>query len=117
MNFIFIKYLLLITLFLIATNLKAFSQARFAAIGDYGSAGPNELAVANLVKSWNPDFIITLGDNNYEVGSDSTIDANIGQYYHEYIYPYKGSYGGGGLNNKFYPSLGNHDWAAQNAEP
>ena len=117
MNFIFIKYLLLITLFLITINLKAFSQVRFAAIGDYGSAGPNELAVANLVKSWNPDFIITLGDNNYEVGSDSTIDANIGQYYHEYIYPYKGSYGDGSLNNKFYPSLGNHDWAAQNAEP
>lgn len=100
-----------------ATNLKVFSQIRFAAIGDYGSAGPNELAVANLVKSWNPDFIISLGDNNYDVGSDSTIDANIGQYYHEFIYPYKGNYGEGSLYNKFFPSLGNHDWASQNAEP
>ena len=37
----------------------------FAVIGDYGDAGQAELDVANLVKSWNPDFIITTGDNNY----------------------------------------------------
>ena len=60
----------------------------FAVIGDFGLAGNNELEVANLVKSWNPDFIITTGDNNYELGESSTIDANIGQYYHDYIYPY-----------------------------
>ena len=36
----------------------------FAVIGDYGKSGEDELAVANMVKSWNPDFIITTGDNN-----------------------------------------------------
>lgn len=117
MNYSFNKCILLIVLLLVIINSKTFPQARFAAIGDYGSTGTNELAVANLVKSWNPDFIISLGDNNYEVGSDSTIDKNIGQYYHEFIYPYKGNYGDGSLYNKFYPSLGNHDWATQNAEP
>src|SRR5688500_4354858 len=62
----------------------------FAVIGDYGSDDSHELAVANLVKSWNPEFIITLGDNNYPDGEAATIDANIGKYYREYIYPYRG---------------------------
>ncbi|MGB9586346.1 MAG: hypothetical protein ACPL7A_02865, partial [Anaerolineales bacterium] len=54
----------------------------FAVIGDYGSGDQNEANVAKLVKSWNPDFIITTGDNNYPIGSEATIDYNIGQFYH-----------------------------------
>src|SRR4051812_35860652 len=38
---------------------------RFAVIGDYGQAGTPENDVATLVHSWNPDFIVTLGDNSY----------------------------------------------------
>jgi tartrate-resistant acid phosphatase type 5 len=117
MNDSFKKYLLLIVVLLITISTQTFSQVRFAAIGDYGLAGENELAVANLVKSWNPDFIITLGDNNYEVGSGSTIDANIGQYYHQFIFPYHGSYGDGSFENKFFPALGNHDLATNFAQP
>src|SRR5687768_7137395 len=49
----------------------------FAAIGDFGMAGPAEEAVANLVKSGQPDFIITVGDNNYPRGAAETIDVNI----------------------------------------
>jgi len=90
---------------------------KFASIGDYGDAGSDELAVANLVKSWNPDFIITLGDNNYPGGEASTIDENIGQYYHQYIYPYVGSYGQGSDVNRFFPSLGNHDWNTNPPQP
>src|SRR2546426_179663 len=71
------------------------SSVRFAVIGDYGYAGQAELDVANLVRSWNPNFIITTGDNNYESGSASTIDQNIGQYYHSFIFPYVGKYGAG----------------------
>jgi len=93
------------------------AQVKFAAIGDYGSAGSNEEAVANLIDSWNPELIITMGDNNYPHGSASTIDENIGQYFHHYIYPYTGSYGTGSDSNKFFPSLGNHDWDAPNAQP
>jgi len=85
------------------------ASIRFAVIGDYGLAGQNELNVANLVKDWEPDFIITLGDNNYPDGKAATIDANIGQYYHEYIYPYSGSYGSGAISNRFFPTIGNHD--------
>lgn len=90
---------------------------RFAAIGDYGYAGPAERDVAQLVKSWDPEFIITLGDNNYDVGDSSTIDQNIGQYYHNYIYKYKGRYGPSASTNRFFPSLGNHDYYTRNGEP
>ena len=88
----------------------------FAAIGDYGYAGPAERDVATLIKSWNPDFIITLGDNNYDLGDSTTIDQNIGQYFHEYIYNYKGHYGPRTSSNRFFPSLGNHDYYTRNGE-
>ncbi|MCC7437752.1 MAG: metallophosphoesterase [Armatimonadetes bacterium] len=93
------------------------SILRCAVIGDYGKAGANEAAVAALVKSWNPDLILTVGDNNYPRGSDTTIDRNIGQYYHEFIAPYRGAFGAGGTVNRFYPSLGNHDWYTPGAKP
>lgn len=91
--------------------------ATFAVIGDYGSSGPGEMAVANMVKSWNPEAILTLGDNNYQTGSAGTIDANIGQFYHAYIGNYQGSYGPGSATNRFFPSLGNHDWQTPGAQP
>jgi hypothetical protein len=93
------------------------NPVRFAVIGDFGLAGEPEAAVAGLVKTWSPDFIVTVGDNNYPDGSSATIDANIGQYYSDYIYPYKGSYGTGSAVNNFFPALGNHDWLRANAKP
>jgi hypothetical protein len=95
----------------------AATNVRFAVIGDYGIAGAAEQDVANLVKSWNPDFIITTGDNNYPSGAQATIDQNIGQYYHAFIYPYVGSYGAGAATNRFFPVLGNHDWYTSGATP
>lgn len=94
------------------------SQAvRFAVIGDYGWTGQAEADVATLVNGWNPQFVVTTGDNNYEDGSASTIDVNIGQYYHQYISPYTGAYGAGDTVNRFFPSLGNHDWRTPGAQP
>jgi tartrate-resistant acid phosphatase type 5 len=90
---------------------------RFAVIGDYGSAGPDLAAVAALIDSWQVDLIITTGDNNYSIGSPYTIDENIGQYFHAYIYPYRGNYGEGAQHNRFFPSLGNHDWLWLDAQP
>jgi len=89
----------------------------FAVIGDFGRAGPNEQAVASLVASWHPVFIITVGDNNYDAGKSSTIDENIGQYYHAWIAPYTGAYGPGADTNRFFPSPGNHDWVTKGANP
>ena len=94
------------------------APTRFAVIGDYGNGSPSEAAVAEMVLSWEPDFIITTGDNNYNHGEASTIDHNIGQFYHSYIFPYDGEYGEGAEEtNRFFPSLGNHDWETDEAQP
>jgi len=90
---------------------------RIAVIGDYGNNSKGETSVASLVASWEPDLVITTGDNNYPSGSASTIDANIGQYYHQFVYPYTGAYPPGANQNRFFPSLGNHDWVATDAQP
>ncbi len=93
------------------------SATRFAVIGDYGIAGATERQVADLVIAFDPHFIITTGDNNYPSGAAETIDANIGQYFHAFIAPYRGSFGEGAATNRFFPSLGNHDWMTPGAEP
>ncbi len=93
----------------------------FAAIGDYGVDNSDQENVANLIKSFNPDFIITCGDNNYNQGKASTINKNVGKYYCDYIYNYdapsKYKCEGNAYNdniNRFFPSLGNHDYANVN---
>lgn len=92
-------------------------RVTFAAIGDYGDASPSEAAVAQLVHGWDPAFVITLGDNNYPRGAAATIDVNIGQFYARYIAPYRGEFGEGATANRFFPSLGNHDWMTPHAAP
>ncbi|MFN3652464.1 MAG: metallophosphoesterase [Armatimonadota bacterium] len=91
------------------------SECLFAIIGDYGWSGTAERDVASLVKSWSPELIATLGDNNYgdktySNGAAQTIDKNVGQYYQEYIHPYRGSYGAGAETNRFFPALADKDW-------
>ncbi len=88
----------------------------FAHIGDYGDAGAAELSVSELVKSWNPDFIISSGDNNYTRGQFSSLASNITSYYGDYIYNFDAtpSYQCGGRAftdkiNRFFPTPGNHD--------
>jgi hypothetical protein len=90
---------------------------RFATIGDYGTDDGDEQDVSDLVKGWSPDFVITLGDNNYPDGEAATIDVNIGQYYAELIGDYVGNFGPGSATNRFWPSPGNHDWHAPNLQP
>jgi hypothetical protein len=93
------------------------SDIRFAVIGNYGSGNQAEADVAALVKSWNPDLLITTDNNNYPDGAADTIDESIGQFFHEFIAPYSGGYGEGGQENRFFPSLGNHDWHSTGAQP
>lgn len=102
----------------------------FAVVGDFGT-GPDVtddwqthdtrplvrksqpvgyVQVADLVRSWAVDFVLTTGDNNYSVGSKATIDAHVGRGYHWSIAPYQGKYGRGANENAFFPALGNHDW-------
>lgn len=95
----------------------AVPSTRFVVIGDYGLSGPNEANVAALVARLKPDFVITTGDNNYPLGEAETIDENIGRYFHAFIAPYRGKFGAGADLNRFFPSLGNHDWYATGAQP
>ena len=94
----------------------------FAIIGDFGADGVTELGlgatddVADLVKSWDPDFVATVGDNNYPDGLAISIDHNIGKHYQEYIGDYVGAYGPGSKENRFWPTLGNHDWESGNVQ-
>ena len=90
---------------------------RFAVIGDYGSGNLYERDIANLIESWNVDFITTVGDNNHPVGAAETIDQNIGRFYHKYISPYKGKYGSGAKTNRFFPIPGHRDWDTDNLQP
>ena len=90
---------------------------RFAVIGDYGSGSADEAAVASLVASFDPEIVVTVGDNNYPLGEATTIDDHIGQFYSDFIHPYAGVYGPGATENRFFPSLGNHDWYTAGAVP
>lgn len=89
---------------------RNWTSLRFAVIGDYGRDSEAEASVARLVSSWNPDFILTTGDNNYPRGEADTIDDNIGKHFSAFIGNYRGRYGAGSLLNRFWPSPGNHDW-------
>lgn len=92
-------------------------SVRFAVIGDFGASTEGEARVAALVHAEKPEFVITTGDNNYPNGAASTIDPNIGRFYHDFIHPYVGSFGPGSSENRFFPSLGNHDWRTAGAQP
>lgn len=100
----------LILLLFVSQGITLSQITKFVAIGDYGQDGTGLADVADLVDDLEVDFIITLGDNNYEDGCDYTIDINVGKYFHHFIKPYLGSYGSGSPDsNRFWPSLGNHD--------
>ena len=43
--------------------------------------------VAKLIDSWQPDFIITLGDNNYPSGAADHMDEAVGQFFHSLHLP------------------------------
>lgn len=88
----------------------------FAIIGDYGRDTKQEDSVAKMVKSWKPDFVVTVGDNNYSEGRASTIVDHIGKYYCDFIYnpdaPANQQCNGKAAQekvNRFFPAPGNHD--------
>ncbi len=92
-------------------------SSRYAVIGDFGVDTLASGEVASLVHRLEPDLVLTVGDNNCPEGGADTIDPNVGQYYHDFIFPYSGVYGEGSTVNRFYPTLGNHDWKRENISP
>ena len=60
-------FLVILTLagFAVSSSTSRAANAVFRIIVDNGeSTFPYESEVANRIKSWNPDFIVTAGDNN-----------------------------------------------------
>jgi len=92
----------------------ATASSVLAVIGDYGDDDDDTRAVADLVKGWSPDYIVTVGDNDYSdgayKGTFTALEFSIGQYFHDYIGNYQGSEGSGATTNRFFPTPGDHDW-------
>lgn len=82
----------------------------FAVIGDFGDDDDDAHAVADLVRRMGPDFIVTVGDNNYPDGDPDTWDLHVGKPYHRFLGDYRGRFGPGSAENRFWPVPGNHDY-------
>jgi hypothetical protein len=78
----------------------------FAVVGDFGSGNANETAVASMIESWHPDFVLTVGDNAYPLGSAALLDRDI-----------FGPYAAVMRESAWFPALGNHDVKADGGKP
>jgi hypothetical protein len=78
----------------------------FAVVGDFGSGDKNETAVASLIESWHPDFVLTVGDNAYPQGSPELLDRDIFDPYAAVM-----------RESAWFPALGNHDVKANGGQP
>ena len=117
--------ILLVCLLLVPFPAVASNSTIFAMIGDFGTDTEKfEGRVAEMIYSWNPEFILTLGDNDYLGNWDmETYDRAVGKYYCRFMYPTHGgrtrdwqdvecasiAHPDGDTN--FYPTPGNHDWS------
>ena len=78
----------------------------FAVVGDFGSGTRNEVAVASMIEAWRPDFVLTVGDNAYPLGSAGLLDRAI-----------FGPYAAVMRKSAWFPALGNHDVKANGGRP
>jgi hypothetical protein len=82
------------------------SRFTFAVVGDFGSGTSDETAVASLIASWHPDFVLTVGDNAYPSGAAELLDRDIFDPYAEVM-----------RRSAWFPALENHDVKADDGEP
>jgi acid phosphatase type 7 len=82
------------------------SRFSFAVVGDFGSGTSDETAVASLIESWHPDFVLTVGDNAYPMGSAELLDPDIFRPYAAVM-----------RESVWFPALGNHDVEADGGKP
>jgi len=95
-----------------AAQRTADAPLTFAVIGDYGMDDDNERRVAELVDSWNPDFVITTGDDYYSpAGGSGTgkYDESTGKYYCRWLKDISTTglncRVGSAVRNAFFPAL------------
>lgn len=89
-----------------AFTLKPADQSiRVLAFGDFGNGSKEQKEVAAAMLKFHRqtpfDFAVTLGDNFYSYGMDSTSDPRWKTWWDELYDP---------LGIRFYATLGNHDW-------
>jgi hypothetical protein len=93
-----------------------------AIVGDFGVDDQNETAVASMVRGWNPDAVVTVGDNYYATsGGTGTekYDIAVGKYYCMFLKdaaPGANCSGNDASVNRFFPSTGNHDYSDAGAD-
>lgn len=89
---------------------EAGESVRFLIIGDQGSGTADQFAVADTMRavcaSKGCDFVMTTGDNIYDVGGFTEYDP---QFIDKFEAPYEGMVNQSGEDLPFYLSLGNHD--------
>jgi hypothetical protein len=78
----------------------------FLAFGDFGLNSSTQRRLRNHIAGDSFDFIISTGDNAYDLGSYQNFGANVFPIYREIFYR-------AGL----WPSLGNHDYLTASASP
>ncbi len=81
-------------------------RLRFAAFGDSGRGTRAQFEVARRIAAWKPEFALVAGDVVYPNGEAKHYEPRFLAPYHELI---KGAV--------FYPSLGNHDYRTNKAQP
>ena len=103
---------------------RATERMTFAIIGDYGSGDENARAVAELVASWDPEFVLSTGDGYYASAGGSGMaryDRSTGSFYRRWLKDVPlsgaGSSGGEAAENAFFPALGNHDYSDATPSP
>jgi hypothetical protein len=102
---------------LVVAQAASAATTRFAVIGDYGQSSNTQI-VANRLLGTNPDFICTVGDNTYNTAATTANwDGAVGQYYAPYIkLPSNSAHVAQGSSvNRFFSTMGNHDWDVGNS--
>ncbi|MGA8047015.1 MAG: metallophosphoesterase [Dermatophilaceae bacterium] len=73
-----------------------------AFITDYGNCDAGEIAVADMVDTWDAAAIVTGGDNTQSYGDCLPYEQSVEPYYADYLAPSDPPL--------FFPALGNHDY-------
>lgn len=88
---------------------KSYAQEeefRFLVFGDSGNGSKEQLVLADLMVEADPDFVLHTGDLAYPQGTKTQVQKYVLEVYEELF-----------KVAEFYPSLGNHDYLTENANP
>ncbi|HYH99958.1 metallophosphoesterase [Hyalangium sp.] len=81
-------------------------RVHFAAVGDSGTGGERQRAVARAMLERRPELFLGLGDNAYEAGTEEEIQNNLFAPLAELV-----------AEVPFYPVAGNHEYVTNQSQP